>query len=153
MCLFCCPCSGQESCKQDVFGCWHSPHWERHSWLSGTSHGYQEGKALQLNQQLLFGTCCCFHLKVTLLAFTFCKFPNSRVRRSATSASLNLLRKPSQVAPFATRPQNPFTALCGPNTSSSKFSTLIRLLECNLTWLSSEIVIYIVFHVQGYCIV
>lgn len=64
------------------------------------------------------------HFNVMLLAFMFCKFPNCRVRRNATSASLNLHRKPSQVAPFATRPLNPFTALCGPNISSSKFSMI-----------------------------
>lgn len=55
MCLFCCPCSGQESRQQNVFGCRHSPHWERHGWLSGTSHCYQEGKDLLLNQ-LFFDT-------------------------------------------------------------------------------------------------
>lgn len=69
MCLFCCPCSGQESRQQNVFGCRHSPHWERHGWLSGTSHGYQEGKDLLLNQ-LFFYTFWYIYFNVMLLAFT-----------------------------------------------------------------------------------
>lgn len=126
MCLFCCPCSGQESRQQNVFGCRHSPHWERHGWLSGTSHGYQEGKDLLLNQlffthfDIFISMSCSWHSR---------QFPKCRVRQNATSVSLNLHRKPSQAAPFATRPLNPFTALCGPNISSSKFTTVTSVLS------------------------
>lgn len=127
MCLFCCPCSGQESRQQNVFGCRHSPHWERHGWLSGTSHSYQEGKDLLLNQ-LFF-----WHILILIISMSCSwhsrQFSKCRVRQNATSASLNLHRKPSQGAPFATRPLNPFTALCGPNISSSKFTTITFVLS------------------------